>query len=237
MWPHGLAEQALESLLARLSADNSDYRPTCHFPMQNDPKIRPNKSSAVNIPVISSSACCAARSSSATSSPARRCCSSRAAVSTHSPRARQRLEMTTSRRDAAVTRALKADTVLEVRAQQVEPFPVTADTWTRGGPEMVSSIGRPAARSILLNTSVTGTSRRQARALLVEGARLRIVGRSRSRTARGRRATFPRRRGARLRAPPRRPNRAGPRCRARAAADRRCRCVRAARRAWCPGSP
>ena len=27
--------------------------------MQNEPKIRPNKSSAVNIPVISSSACCA----------------------------------------------------------------------------------------------------------------------------------------------------------------------------------
>ena len=41
----------------------------CYFPMQNEAKIFPSKSSAVTSPVISPRARCACRSSSATSSP------------------------------------------------------------------------------------------------------------------------------------------------------------------------
>ena len=74
---------------------------------------------------------------------------------------------------------------------------------------------------------------RQPRALLARRRAPADRWRSRSRTTRGRRASFPRRLDVRLRARPHRRNRAVPRCRARAAADRRCRCARAARRAWC----
>lgn len=41
-----------------------------YFPIQNDPKILPNKSSALNSPVISTKAFCARRKDSATNSPA-----------------------------------------------------------------------------------------------------------------------------------------------------------------------
>lgn len=41
-----------------------------YFPIQNDPKILPNKSSALNSPVISAKAFCARRKDSATNSPA-----------------------------------------------------------------------------------------------------------------------------------------------------------------------
>jgi hypothetical protein len=103
--------------------------------MQKDPKMRPNKSSAVKIPVISSSAfwpCAVFRNELAGA-----CSSSlRAAVSTHSRATRQCFEMATPRGDASVARGLKAHAVLEVRRSRSRPARERGDVM-RGGPNGV----------------------------------------------------------------------------------------------------
>ena len=87
--------------------------------MQNDPKIRPNKSSAVNIPVISSSACwrLAQFLGHQLAGAALAELTSRSFYTLPGPC--QGLYMTTSRRNTSVTRGLKADTGFQVRAQLV----------------------------------------------------------------------------------------------------------------------
>src|SRR5688572_20579456 len=72
----GLPEKAFQGQFHVFGRITAITNPHVHLPMQNEPKIRPSRSSAVKIPVTSSNALCAILSSSATSSPARRCCSS-----------------------------------------------------------------------------------------------------------------------------------------------------------------
>ena len=67
---HYSANYTNGQFLSRKDGVISDERDLRYLPMQKDEKIRPNKSSELNTPVISDKHCCARRKSSAANSPA-----------------------------------------------------------------------------------------------------------------------------------------------------------------------